>query len=71
MRALNESETTDYLAGYATYEGAVETEDGILVPESLYPFQMCSANRGGDPASGCENEVQPGSDYCSIHQEER
>lgn len=28
---------------------------------------MCSANVGGDPVNGCENEVVPGEDLCRGH----
>lgn len=31
---------------------------------------MCSANVGGDPAGGCENDALRGSDLCARHAEE-
>lgn len=32
MRTLTTAETADYLAGHATFEGAVETPEGVMVP---------------------------------------
>jgi hypothetical protein len=29
--------------------------------------QQCSANRGPDPASGCDEIAEPGTDYCPTH----
>lgn len=36
MRALTETETADYLAGHRGFPGAVETPEGIVVPEGAW-----------------------------------
>lgn len=34
LRRANDEETADYLAGYIEIDGAYETEEGLLVPQT-------------------------------------
>lgn len=62
-RALSRAEIYDYLAGHVAHPGAVETEEGVMVPGIVAAVTFADGSRVQPTAEGVraiEHEIRQG-----------